>query len=290
MWGFDMASYSAKEIEITVVLGKGTFGGNGNTKIIKGLAVQCDVEKVMLPDKNKAKVQVYGMNLDDMEQMTTLAFKPLETQKNHIQIKAGDKDGELSLVFKGEIASAYANFNGVPDIVFEIEALAGYFPSLKAIPVTSAAGEASIEELLAKLSKEAGYGFVNKGVSGSVLNPYLAGSPFEQIKRLAIDNGFDVLFDDEEIIAVPFEKARSGNTVKLSKDTGLIGYPTFSSEGITLTCHFEKELQIGGLVEVDSVVPKASGLWKISKLSHKISANFSGSNYWESAVDAVPYN
>lgn len=286
----DMPSFKEKEIELAVVLGKGTFGGNGNTKIIKGLAVQCNIEKVQLPDKNKAKVQIYGLNLDDMEQMTTLAFKPLETQKNYIQIKAGDKDGELSLVFKGEIATAYANFNNVPDVVFEIEALAGYFPALKAIPATSATGEVSIAELLAKLAKEAGYDFVNKGVTGAVSNPYLTGSPFEQIKKLAADNGFDVLFDNEEIIAVPFGKARSGNTVKLSKDTGLIGYPTFSSEGIALNCHFEKELQIGGLVEVDSIVPKASGLWKISKLSHKISANFSGNNYWESAVDAVPYN
>ncbi len=285
----DMPSFKEKEIELAIILGKGTFGGNGNTKIIKGLAVQCEIEKVMLPDKNKAKVEIYGLNLDDMEQMTTLAFKPLETQKNYIQIKVGDKDGELSLVFKGEIATAYANFNNVPDIVFEIEALAGYFPALKAIPATSATGEASIAELLAKLAKEAGYGFVNKGVTGAVSNPYLTGSPFEQIKKLAADNGFDVLFDDEEIIAVPFGKARSGNTVKLSKDTGLIG-STFSSEGISLACHFEKELQIGGLVEVDSIVPKASGLWKISKLSHKISANFSGSNYWESAVDAIPYN
>lgn len=285
-----MPSFKEKEIELAVVLGKGTFGGNGNTKIIKGLAVQCNIEKVQLPDKNKAKVQIYGLNLDDMEQMTTLAFKPLETQKNYIQIKAGDKDGELSLVFKGEIATAYANFNNVPDVVFEIEALAGYFPALKAIPATSATGEVSIAELLAKLAKEAGYDFVNKGVTGAVSNPYLTGSPFEQIKKLAADNGFDVLFDNEEIIAVPFGKARSGNTVKLSKDTGLIGYPTFSSEGIALNCHFEKELQIGGLVEVDSIVPKASGLWKISKLSHKISANFSGNNYWESAVDAVPYN
>ncbi len=284
-----MPSFKEKEIELAIILGKGTFGGNGNTKIIKGLAVQCEIEKVMLPDKNKAKVEIYGLNLDDMEQMTTLAFKPLETQKNYIQIKVGDKDGELSLVFKGEIATAYANFNNVPDIVFEIEALAGYFPALKAIPATSATGEASIAELLAKLAKEAGYGFVNKGVTGAVSNPYLTGSPFEQIKKLAADNGFDVLFDDEEIIAVPFGKARSGNTVKLSKDTGLIG-STFSSEGISLACHFEKELQIGGLVEVDSIVPKASGLWKISKLSHKISANFSGSNYWESAVDAIPYN
>lgn len=285
-----MASFTQKELEITVVLGKGTFDGQGNTKVMRGLAMQCDIEKVNLPDKNKAKVQIYGLKLEDMEQMTTLAFLPLETQKNYVQIKAGEKDQELSLVFKGEITTAFADFNSAPDIVFNIEALAGYFPALKAIPATSAAGEVALEGLLAKLAKQAEYTLVNKGVTGSVVNPYLVGSPFDQIRRLAADNAFQVIFDDEEIIALPKGKAREGNTVVLSKDTGLIGYPTFSSEGISLSCCYEKNLQIGGLVKLETVVPKASGIWKITKLSHKLSANFSGQNYWESSIEAVSYD
>lgn len=284
-----MASFTQKELEITVVLGKGTFDGQGNTKVMRGLAMQADIEKVSLPDKNKARVQIYGLKLEDMEQMTTLAFLPLETQKNYVQIKAGDKGKELSLAFKGEITTAFADFNSAPDIVFNVEAMAGYFPALKAIPATSAKGEVSLEGLLSKLAKQAEYTLVNKGVTGSVVNPYLVGSPFEQIRRLADENGFDVIFDDEEIIALPQDKARDVNTVVLSKDTGLIGYPTFSSEGINFSCFYEKNLQIGGLVKLETVVPKASCLWKITKLSHKLSANFSGMNYWESAVSAVAY-
>lgn len=282
-----MASFTQKEIELTVVLGKGSFGGQGNTKIIKGLAVKCEVEKVSLPDKNKAKVQVYGLAMADMEQMTTLAFLPLETQKNYLQIKAGEKDTELSFVFSGEITKASANFNSVPDVAFEMEAMAGYFPSLKAIPATSVKGEVRIENLLQKLAKEAGYTFINKGVQGSCVNPYLVGSPFEQIRKIAGENDFDILIDDEEIIALPSDKARSTNTVKLTKDTGLIGYPTFSDEGIKASCIYEKSLQIGGLVEIESVVPKASGVWKITKLSHSLSANFPDSTVWESSFDAV---
>lgn len=284
-----MPSFSEKELEITVVLGKGTFGGEGNTKIIKGLAAKCVIEKVHLPDKNKAKVQIYGVKLEDMEQMTTLAFLPLETQKNYVQIKAGEKDQELSLVFKGEITTAFANFNTAPDIAFELEAMAGYFPSLTAIPATSANGSVSLDSLLSKLAGQAEYTFINKGVTGSVINPYLIGSPFEQIRQLASDNDFDVLLDDEEVIALPKEKTRGGNTVKLSASTGLIGYPTFSSSGISVKCLYEKNLQIGGLVEIESLVPKAGGVWKITKLTHTLSAHFPGENVWESQVDAVLY-
>ncbi len=284
-----MATFTQKEIELTVVLGKGSFGDNGNTKIIKGLAMQCDIEKVHLPDKNKAKIQIYGLKLEDMEEMTTLSFLPLETQKNYVQIKAGEKEKKLGLAFKGEITTAFADFNNSPNIVFNIEAMAGYFPSLKAIPATSATGEVSLEGLLAKLAKEAEYSFTNKGVTGSVMNPYLVGSPLEQIRKLAEDNDFEVLFDDEEIIALPHTKARTENTVRLTKDTGLIGYPTFSSDGISLNCYYEPNLQLGGLIEVESIVPKASGIWKITKLSHSLSANFAGDNVWESKINAVMY-
>ena len=282
-----MASYSEKELEITVVLGKGAFGGEGNTKMIKGLAAKCVIEKVHLPDKNKAKVQIYGVKLEDMEQMTTLAFLPLETQKNYVQ--AGEKGQELALAFKGEITTAYANFNTAPDIAFELEAMTGYFPSLTAIPATSANGSVSLDSLLSKLAGQAEYTFINKGVTGSVVNPYLVGSPFEQIRQLAGDNDFDVLLDDEKVIALPKEKARDGNTVKLSASTGLIGYPRFSSSGISVKCLYEKNLQIGGLVEIESLVPKASGIWKITKLSHTLSAHFPGENVWESSIEAVLY-
>lgn len=278
-----------RDIEITVVLSEGSFSGNGNTKIMRGLATAVNVEKVGLPDKNKATVAIYGVAMADMEQMTTLAFETLETDKNLISIKAGNKGSDLDLVFMGEITTAFANFNMAPDVVFSIDALAGYFPTLMAIPATSLNGTVSFTSLLSQLAGQAGYTFVNEGLTGSCTYPYYVGSPIEQIKQLANDNDFEIIIDDNEIIALPQGGVRKGNTVQLSATTGLLGYPTFTSDGIQLSCVYEPSLVLGGLVEVSSVVPKASGLWKITKLSHTLTANFAGENVWQSAVEGVAY-
>ena len=42
-------------------------------------------------------------------------------------------------------------------------------------------------------------------------------------------------------------------------------------------------------MEIESLVPKAGGVWKITKLTHTLSAHFPGENVWESQVDAVLY-
>lgn len=279
-----------RDIEVTVVLSKGSFGGEGNTKIMRGLATAVNIEKVGLPDKNKASVGIYGLPISDMEEMTTLAFLPLETEKNLIEIKAGEADGEFSLVFSGEISSAFANFNQSPNVVFTIEALAGYFPALTAIPASTGKGSIAIIDLLNKLCGQAGYSLINEGVSGSCHCPYYVGSPIEQMKQVAEDNDFELIIDDNEVIALPLGVARKGNTVILSKDTGLIGYPTFTSDGISLVCVYEGSLKLGGLVKVESIVPKASGIWKITKLSHTLSANVTGENIWQSSIEGVQYD
>lgn len=286
-----MQSFTQKEIEITVILDDGSFGNEGNTKIMRGYATVCQIEKVGLPDKNKAKIALYGIKQEDMEQMTTLAFLPLETKKNLVQIRAGEKESdELHVVFKGEITTAFANYNSAPNIAFVIEAMAGYFPALTAIPATTIEGTVEIANLLEKLTKQANYTFKNEGISGSCVNPYLVGSPIEQIKAIAKEHDIQIIIDDETVYALPEDGVRQGNTVFLSKDTGLIGYPTFTSDGVNVKCFYDNALELGGLIEIESIVPKASGTWKITKLNHTLSANITGDNPWVSEISGIMYN
>ena len=89
-----------KTIRTTIVLGEGEFADGTNTRIIEGLATTVDIEKAGLPDKNTAKVKIANLNLAEMEQLTFLAFRPLQSRKNKIMIEAGEKGKELSVVFK----------------------------------------------------------------------------------------------------------------------------------------------------------------------------------------------
>jgi hypothetical protein len=73
----------------------------------------------------------------------------------------------------------------------------------------------------------------------------------------------------------------------LSKDNGLIGYPSFNEEGVSITCFFNPNLTIGGIIQLDSIVPRATGRWKITRLDHSLSVNTSGEGEWRSNAECV---
>lgn len=282
-------SFAIKTIRLVITLGVGVFSEGGNTKTIEGLAVEAQVTKPGLPEKNSASIKVWGLNYNDMSQLTMLAFKPLESQRNKISIFAGDVGGSLSLVFAGDITSAFADFNSSPDVCMQIDSDTGTYPQQIAKPVLTTDGIAEVDKLFAGFAADCGYDYVNEGVTGSVKNVWLPGSPVDKATRLAKQINANILLDDDAMIISNTGQARSGNAIKLSKDTGLIGYPTFTQEGISLRCLYNPELAQNKLVVVDSIVPRASGTWRIKKLEHKLSAYTPGGCDWESTVEGVYY-
>ena len=222
-----------------------------------------------------------------MEQMTFLAFQPLQSLKNLITIEAGEQGKTLATVFKGEITSAYADYGSVPDVEFKIEALSGgYAAQIGAKPI-SVKGNAKAADLIKQFAKEIGYTFKNEGVAASVRNAVFNGSPIEKARSVADEVGAELLIDDDSMILMPYDKPRSGGAVLLTPETGLIGYPSFTSDGISFSCFFNPNLKQGGQVKIESIVPRASGYWKITKLSHRLTAYRTGGGSWYSSVDAA---
>lgn len=283
-----MRSLTKKTIRIFITLGEGTFTGGGNTKIIEGLACTVGIQKSAPPDKNKASVQIWGLGLEDMAQMTLLAFKPLKSLKNLIAVQAGElAAAELPVIFKGEFTSAFADFTSGPDIAFRIEAETGAYPALIPSKQQSVHGTAAAADLMAQYAKEAGYSFRNDGITSSVRNAVFNGSPLDKIRAVADQVGCELLIDDGMVIAMPAGGTRRGNAVLLNRDTGLVGYPTFTNDGIVCNTIFNHDFKVGGVVRVESTVPRSTGNWKITRLTHSISAYSAKDSSWASSIDAA---
>lgn len=277
-------SFSKKSIEIQIILNAGDFGG-GNAKTIRGLVCQADIEKPGGAEKNSARVKIWGLPYADMEKLTMLAFKPLEAQKNLISICAGAAGGPLDRVFAGEISAAFADFNQVPDVVMQIEAASGFYPQRLAAPPLSVNGEAKAAELIEQQARTAGYAFKNEGVTASVKNAVFNGSPLQKAASIAKQTGVEMLIDDGQIIIMPPGGVRAGAVPLLSAKSGMIGYPTFNNEGISCKCLYRPDLALGALFKVESIVPRASGTWKVTKLSHSLAAYQSSQGPWETSVE-----
>lgn len=273
-----------KTIKTTIILGEGEFSGGGNTKIIEGLATTVQVTKAGLPEKNSAEVRITGLKLEDMEQLTFLSFMPNEYRKNHILIEAGEKGEKLATVFKGDITAASADFSSAPDVVMKFQALTAGWSVLVADSPTSVQGEATAASLIEQFATEAGFSFVNNGVTESVKNATFNGSPVQKAQQVADEVGCELLMDDETWTIQPWEKP-IGEAVLLKADSGLIGYPSFTQDGITATAFYNPKLRLGGQVKIESIVPRSTGYWKITKLTHDLAAYTDGR--WVSRIDAM---
>ncbi|MEA4836871.1 MAG: hypothetical protein VB101_01110 [Rhodospirillaceae bacterium] len=282
-----MTSFSEKRIEVHITLAQGRFSGGGNTKVIRGLGVDCAVDKPGLPAKNGCKLAIKGIGLDDMEQATTLAFRPLKVEPNKIAVYAGDDAGGMALAFSGDIVSAWPDFNAAPDVAFRIEAITGYVASVTPQSPTTRSGAAPIEQLMSLLAQDIGVSFRNNGVSGSLLNPALYGGPLEKAQAIARQGNFELILDDAEMVIQPFSAVRAAAPTVWSKETGLLGYPTFTKEGISARGLYAPGLVQGGVVEIETIVPKAAGRWKITSLRHSLQASYPGASKWETAVEAA---
>ena len=279
-------SFTRKQIRVGMALYKDE---QKRTLVYEGIETHVQIEKPGEPDQNKATVEMYNLSMDAMRDMTTLSFRPLQTKKNLIVIFAGDETNGMSQCFAGEIDTAYADFSGAPTIKMHIEAAAGSYPSLKASPPIAVKGAQSAASLIEQFAKESGYSFLNNGVTASVKNAVLNGSPIQKARTVAGMVGCELLIDDNVVKIQPFDKGLDeGNAVLMSKDSGMLGYPTFTSEGISLKCLYNPDLQLGGMIEVDTVVPGAKGSWKITKLSHSLVANAVSAGDWFSSIEASP--
>lgn len=276
-------SFIKRRLQVRLTLAKGSFG-SGNTVVIDNHAMRVSVEKLGPPDFAKASVEIFGMNLDDIEQLTSLSFHPFKLTRNYINIFAGDDESGLSQIFAGSITAANGDLSGCPEHKLKIDAEVGFWGRVTAQGPNVINGTQAAASFIETQATKAGMIFSNEGVSDALKNCVFSGSPVEQARQAAKQIGADLLIDDDEMILLPRQGNRKGNAVLLNKESGLLGYPAITSNGIECKSIFNPAFRFAGLFVLESIVPKASGTWRVIKLTHKLSANDPSDGSWESSI------
>lgn len=287
-------SYTIKQLEAHITLAEGGFnpgtGESANTKIVR-LGMDAEISKPGGEEKNKCTVKIFNMSMEDMETLTTLSFDPLAITTNRLSLYAGDENG-MTLAFQGDITSAVPRFNADASAVFEVEAITGQVETVTPRNTLTAAGSQDAAGLLQNLAGKMGLAFKNRGVEGVKLRDIaFTGGYLEQARAIAKAARIGIILDDDEMIIGPFGKLRrddeEGSTPVLRDKTGLIGFPSFDSKGISCKCIYEPKMAIGGPVRIQSIVPKASGLWRVTSLTHSLQANYGQATAWETSFKAT---
>jgi hypothetical protein len=284
------SSFVSRIIQVNLTLATGQFGANlGNTKIVTGLRVNCEIKKSGTPSKNGAKLVIYGMLDADMNQLSTLGLSPLAVRKNFVQVLAGDSDG-LATAFQGEITGAWVNYHTPPDLNFEVHAVEGFYASVAPISPISLPGGTPVATIFRNLAKQMGYAFQDNGVQTMVQNPYLIGSAYDQARTLAQMSGVEFGIDDGVLFISPRGQVRppKGQVPVLSPQTGMKEYPIWDKQGLVVEALWNPAFQLNGAVVIqNSMVTRANGIWRIHGLETRIASRHPHEGSWNSRLHLV---
>lgn len=275
-------TFSKKRLVINAII-----AGEGAQRTFDGFATHVSIDKTACPAMPRAKISIKGLSVDTMAAMTRLGYEAFTKAKNLISVYAGEGDS-LSLAFKGEMATAWANFNAAPNVEFLIDAISGSYPNLIPESPLSIQGQQKVSDTIETLCKQIGYNFENNGVTASISNCTINGDPINKIKTITEMVGANMIIDNDTIVVLPNGGVRNTNGIpNITAENGMIGYPAFTERGISLKCFYRPDIQIGGQISVSSVVPRASGQWIVIGLKHELAANDPSQSVWKTEIQAI---
>lgn len=233
------------------------------------------------------QLRVYGMKELDMHHFTTPVGR-LGVRNDIVRVSAGDIGVGLHKVFEGTIGSAVVNYDGMPNVAFDVYAQAGLFEKTKPAAANSYEGSTDVATIVEALAKQAGLAFKNYGVTTKLSDPNLPGTLIDQIRSVVRAAHIPCSIENGVISIWPNDGGSDAPAIDLSAHTGLVGYPTVTPAGIKVVCEFNPNLHLGAKVQLSSSVPKVSGTWRVQRMRHELSTEEPGGPWFTTMLLAEP--
>lgn len=256
-------AFTQKLINVQLNLANGVFAGGGNTVTVSGHRVSFTGTFAGGQEQGTAEISIYGLPLSLMNQMSTVGTQLNLQGKNNVAVFAGDAESGMKVAFEGSIFSAHVDAQGMPDVAFRIQAYPGNYHAVTPATPISVSGSASAADLMKQLAGKMGLKFENAGVTAKLANPYYGGSPWTQAQQIAQHAGFDWTVDRGTLAIVQPGKAREGEPVLISPQTGLVGYPMFNQNTVIVRALYNPDCKHYGVIEIKSDLTPACGKWKV---------------------------
>lgn len=224
--------------------------------------------------------QVYGLNLSSMAKLSYAGNLRGKTKNNYLKVWAQDE-----LIFAGTITFATTDFNEAPDAPLVIEAHAvGAERSLPAVPFSREGAIDVIDAIRSIANPLSIMVSVLEDIKFPLSNPYAVGDPISQIIQLAKMANLNIDCSTG-IVRIWTRKGSWSDVVPfVSKDNGLIGYPTWTRDGLYLTTMFSSNLIAPRKMKLETELPGASGMYVINTVKHVLSSWVEGGPWFSFVV------
>lgn len=228
------------------------------------LRIRFEICKTITAEPNPAKIGIFNLNESNRNSILTKYY-------NKAVLSVGYED--MRVIYAGDIVQSEV-FKKGGDTIVELECGDGAKDiTFARVNTTLAAGANDSTILNESLKTMTG---TNQGIialPNSRTLPrgrVLVGNARDILDKIAINNDANWSVQDGTLVMLPADNVLADNEgYVLSKDTGMIGSPERTNNGLKITCLLNPNLKIGGLVRVESILKQFNGDYKITELTHK---------------------
>lgn len=244
---------------------------NGQFNRYEGLALTARGTKYANANQNDCEVVITNLTsvARDYLLTETSPFNSNRTPKRFV-VEAGRQSYGYSKIFEGTIASATPS--QPPDIALTIKALTGNDAKGNVVARTQPE-QVRLSTVAQQVANDLGATLVFEAQDKQLANYNFTGGALKQVDALGKAGNVNVYQDDGALVVKNAEAALSGPARVLDLDTGLVGIPEITEQGVKVKYLLDNTSRLGGLLRVRSKLnPAASGDYAIYKLGFDITS------------------
>lgn len=243
----------------------------GQLRVYDGLAVTASGEKFANENQNETTVKIANLAKDVRDYLATECspFNANRTRKKLI-LEVGRKSYGTFVLYAGDITSVVV---GQPaDIWVELKCLTGDFDKGNII-ARSQPGQALLSVIAQQVANDLSLALSFEATDKQISSYSFTGGALKQVDKLAQAGMVNAYVDDGRLIVKNRNTPMVGAVRVVDIDSGMIGKPEFTEQGIKVKFLIDNLTRLGGRLIVKSITePAANGTYEIYKLSFDVAS------------------
>jgi hypothetical protein len=240
------------------------IGNRKESIVINNLRVAFSIKKTLTSEPNTAEISVYNLNDSNRNLITS-------KQYHFLELSVCYKEDVLRLIFCGDILTVENKITG-QDIITTMRCGDGHRAyTEKTIIKTMQKGQKD-SDFLNEAASSFGVQKGNIDLPNDRVLPrgkVLMCDTREAMHKIAINNNADWSIQDDQLVVIPKNKAFANNEGwVISRNTGMIGSPKKTNDGLEITTLCNPHYRIGSLVRVESKLTEYNGDYKVKSIEH----------------------
>lgn len=244
---------------------------SGQLKLYEGLAMTASGTKYANANQNECEVKITNLDQATRDYLLTETSPFNKNKKRKIlTVEAGRVSTGYALVFQGDITNAVGA--QPPDITLTLKAATGDYAKGEII-ASSQPGITPMQNIASRVAQDMGLGLTFQAKPKQISNYSFTGSKVKQVEHLGAMGRVNAYIDDAALIVKDFNAPLEKRTRELNLDTGMIGIPEFTEQGIKVKMLFDNQTVLGGGINITSKLnPAANGLYTVFKLGFELAS------------------